>query len=133
MQEISIPGTIIDEMIAHSERLNPIESCGYLAGKETTVTKHYEMTNVDQAHDHFTFDPKEQFSVVKDARNEGLQLQVVYHSHPESPARLSEEDLRLLQDPNMVYIIVSLAAERPDLKAFRIQDGTVSSVAITRV
>ncbi len=44
----------------------------------------------------------------------------VYHSHPESPARLSEEDLRLLNDPLMVYVIVSLMTEKPDTKAFRI-------------
>ncbi|MEC9236446.1 MAG: SIS domain-containing protein, partial [Pseudomonadota bacterium] len=40
---------------------------------------------------------KEQFKVLKESRAAGLQLLSVYHSHPESPARLSLEDLRLLQ------------------------------------
>ena len=66
------------------------------------------MTNIDNEPDHFSFEPKEQFAAVKDARNQGLSLMAVYHSHPETPARPSQEDLRLLKDPNMIYVIVSL-------------------------
>ena len=87
----------------------------------------YKMTNVDASPEHFSFDPKEQFSVVKSARKEQCDLLGVYHSHPSSPARLSEEDLRLLNDPKMTYVIVSLKDEKPDVKAFSIvkQDDTI--------
>lgn len=117
---ISIKQSIVDEMVAHAKSLAPVESCGYLAGKDGIVTTFYKMTNVDNSPEHFSFDPKEQFKVIKESRNEGLSVMGVYHSHPESPARLSEEDLRLLNDPNMVYFIVSLWQEKPDIKAFKI-------------
>ena len=55
----------------------------------------------------------------------------MYHSHPESPARLSHEDLRLLQDPNMVYLIISLEHQQADLKAYHIVDQVVEPVTIT--
>ena len=107
-------------MADHARSLSPVESCGYLAGRDGVITTLFKMTNVDNSPEHFSFDPKAQFQVVKDARTAGLTVMGVYHSHPESPARLSEEDLRLLNDPLMVYVIVSLMTEKPDTKAFRI-------------
>jgi proteasome lid subunit RPN8/RPN11 len=87
---------------------------------------------VDNSPEHFSFDPKEQFAVVKEARNNGLTLMGVYHSHPESPARLSEEDLRLLNDPNMVYFIVSLLTKEGDIKAYKI-NKTDESIEVISV
>ena len=120
---IEITKAVYDAMVAHAQEITPIESCGYLAGTGSKITTFYPMTNIDQSPEHFTFDPKEQFKVLKESRAAGLQLLSVYHSHPESPARLSLEDLRLLQDPEMIYIIVSLATETADVKAFKTKEG----------
>ena len=75
-------------------------------------------------------DPKEQFATLKQARSLGQELKVVYHSHPETPARLSEEDLRLLQDPNMIYLIISCEKEERDIRAYRIVNSLVSEVTL---
>ena len=92
------------------------------------------MTNIDASPEHFSFDPKEQFKVVKEARTKGISLLSVYHSHPETPARLSEEDIKLLNDPNMVYIIVSLKdAEKPEVKGYTLNKPDDHSIEITRV
>jgi proteasome lid subunit RPN8/RPN11 len=53
-----------------------------------------------------------------------------YHSHPETPARPSDEDIRLVYDPNISYVIVSLAAGQTDVKSFRIQNGVVEKEEI---
>lgn len=111
---------IMSQMIDHCQSELPNEGCGYLAGTQDRVDTIYTMTNVDASPEHFTFDPKEQFSVVKQAREASRSLQVVYHSHPETAARLSQEDLKLLNDPSMVYIIVSFADEKPAVKGFKI-------------
>ena len=116
---IRMPASIKQAMIDHAKSIAPIESCGYLSGKDS-VEKFYPMTNIDQSPEHFTFDPKEQFSVLKEARKEGQSLLAVYHSHPASPARLSQEDIRLFNDPNTVYIIVSLMPGVEDVKAFKV-------------
>lgn len=122
-QSIKIHQQVIDDMIAHSKELAPVESCGYLSGTPGQIRRLIRLTNVDNSPEHFSFDPKEQFAALKDARNNAEQLLSVYHSHPESPARMSDEDLRLLQDPSMVYIIVSLMNSTPDVKAFRTESG----------
>jgi len=122
---ITINQQVIEAIIAHSRLELPNESCGYLAGDDGIMVKHYEMTNLDKASDHFSMDPKEQFAAIKDIRRRGLKLVGVYHSHPETPARPSEEDIRLAYDPEISYVIVSMAESEPDVKSFRIKGGAV--------
>ena len=133
MAALTIPKAIYDDMVAHSKSLAPIESCGYLSGKGTIVTRFIPMTNIDNSPEHFTFDPKEQFAAVKDVRANGEQLLSVYHSHPSSPARLSAEDIRLFNDPNTVYIIVSLKEEIPVVNGFTVKKPTDNAIEIERV
>jgi len=108
----------------------PEEVCGYLAGVGREVTRQFRLTNIDHSNEHFSFDPKEQFQVVREVRKEGLEILANYHSHPETPARPSLEDIRLAFDPNISYVIVSLAAELPDVKSFRINNGEVEKEEI---
>ena len=118
-----ISQNIIEALRQHAEDQAPIEACGYLAGKDQTITTLLPMTNIDDSPTHFAFDPAEQFQAMKDMRAQGLELLGVYHSHPESPARPSKEDIRLSFDPKLSYIIVSLESNPVAVKSFKIQDG----------
>lgn len=117
---------IIEKLYKHGEIEAPLEACGYLVGKDDMVIKHYPMTNIDKSEDHFALDPKEQFKVLKEARAESLQILGVYHTHPDSPARPSEEDIKLAYDTDIIYIIASLLDKNYSTKAFRIIQGKVS-------
>ena len=56
----------------------------------------------------------------------------VYHSHPESPARPSEEDIRLALTPGVVYVIVSVMnPASAEIKGFLISNGEVTGVPVT--
>jgi proteasome lid subunit RPN8/RPN11 len=128
---LTIPQNLIDAMIAHSRRDFPLEACGILGGTDGIVSDHYPMSNTDKSNEHFTMEPKEQFTVVKDLRGKGKAMLAIYHSHPESPARPSEEDIRLALTPDVSYVIVSLAGEAPDVKSYLISEGKVTLEAIT--
>jgi [CysO sulfur-carrier protein]-S-L-cysteine hydrolase len=130
---LTLSKDIYNDMVEHATSLAPIESCGYLAGKDGVVETFYKMTNVDNSPEHFSFDPKEQFQVVKAARKAGLKLLSVYHSHPETPARLSEEDITLFNDPEPVYIIVSLKNEEADMKGYYVRKPSENEIEISRV
>lgn len=127
---IHITQNLIDEIREQALSEMPNEACGYLAGVitesgERRVRKRIPMTNVDASPKHFSFAPKEQFAAVKQARNEELQLVSVYHSHPETPARMSAEDIRLANDTQTVYLIYSVLGNV--LKGFTIdRDKNVS-------
>lgn len=119
-----------DAVIAHANAGLPNEACGLIAGRidgeAYIIEKVYLLTNTDRSREHFSVDPKEQLAAIKDMRAMGLSPLGNFHSHPETPARPSEEDIRLAYDPKAVYLILSLAEEAPMLKAFHIEGGTVS-------
>ena len=127
---IQMTQSIFDQLVEHAQSELPNECCGYITGTNSELRTVFPMVNVDASPVHFSFDPKEQFKVVKDARKKQESIIVVYHSHPESPARLSNEDLRLLNDPDMVYLIVSLDGDQPELKAYHIINGSIHNVGI---
>jgi len=129
--KIYIPQQIIDGIIAQARNELPNEACGLLAGTGDAVTEAFPLTNADHSPQHFSFDPKEQFAVLRQARAKGLRIIANYHSHPSSPARPSEEDIRLAYDPDIIYIILSLQdAVQPVIKAFSIREGHAAEIEI---
>ena len=127
---LRISQQIIDSLIEQARLGLPEEVCGYLAGTDREVTRQFPMTNIDHHNEHFSFDPAEQFQVIRETRKAGLENLANYHSHPETPARPSQEDIRLAYDPNISYVIVSLASVLPEIKSFSIKDGEVKSEEI---
>lgn len=131
MDGLTIPDSIFQDLLAQAKEEAPIEACGILAGKDGEATKFYRMTNADNSSEHFNMLPKEQFKVVKDIRALGLVMLAVYHSHPASPARPSEEDIRYAVNMDTPYVILSLLdPDQPDIKGFRIEDGEVTAVPV---
>ena len=126
---MTIPQHVIDEMIAQARQDAPNETCGYLLGivsvaEGAVVTENYWMENIDHSPEHFSFAPKDQFAALRYARSKGLKILANWHSHPASPSRPSQEDLRLANDPSIRYAILSLH-EGIHLNSFKILNGEV--------
>ena len=125
---MKIPRNIIDDLISQARQDAPNETCGYLLGTSSEdgdiVTENYEMENIDHSPDHFSFNPKDQFAALKYARSKGLKILANWHSHPASPSRPSQEDIRLANDPTIRYAILSLH-EGVHLNSFRIINGEI--------
>jgi proteasome lid subunit RPN8/RPN11 len=124
---IRIPQALHDDIISHARSGFPLEVCGILGGTGDTISAVFRMINTDASNEHFMMEPREQFSVVKEMRAKGISMLAIYHSHPESPARPSEEDIRLALTPGVSYLIVSLQdAAQPVIRSFKIADGVVT-------
>ena len=106
------------------------KACGLIGGTTENGDKHikkiYLLTNIDHSNEHFSMDPKEQLAAVKDMRANGLVPLGNWHSHPSSPSRPSDEDIKLAYDPNASYMIMSLMAENPVINSFHIEGGQVT-------
>ena len=122
---VHITTAVLTAILEHAREESPIEACGYLGSQGGTIMAFYRMKNVDVSGEHFTLDPDEQFSVLRDMRNNNIQLAAVYHSHPATPARPSDEDIRLAYDPGIRYIIISLMNGEEPVRSFRIRDSRV--------
>ena len=125
--KITIQKADYDKIVAHALKERPNEACGLIAGRELEngereISEVYLLTNTDHTNEHFSIDPKEQLAAVRDMRSKGLKPLGNWHSHPETPARPSEEDLRLANDKNASYLILSLAGEgEPVLNGFHVE------------
>lgn len=124
---LRMPRHIYEQMLEHAREGFPLEICGILGGNSDGVVEVRKMTNTDSSREHFMMEPREQFAVVKDFRSKGLEVLAVYHSHPATPARPSDEDIRLALTPGISYVIISLAdSTAVDVRSFKIAGGRVS-------
>jgi proteasome lid subunit RPN8/RPN11 len=126
-----IPPALVEKMVAHCSAACPNETCGILAGRDGTVEKIYEMSNIEPSPVSYLMDPKEQFLAMKEMRREGTDMVAIYHSHPQSPAYPSGKDVSLAFYPDAVYVIVSLIdRSRPEIRGFKIKEGNVSEIFV---
>lgn len=128
MRIIRLDYRIYDDIVKYAREHLPEEACGLIAGEEEEdgtrlIKKVYFLENIDHAQDHFTLDPKDQMQAIKDMRANSLKPLGNWHSHPESPSRPSEEDIRLSFDSKASYMILSLMAENPVLNSYHVENG----------
>ena len=127
--QITIRQSDFDKMYEHAMAQRPDEACGLIAGADREdgvreIKKVYLLTNVDNSNEHFTIDLNEHLAAIKDMRAEGLSPLGNWHSHPESPSRSSEEDIRLAVDKKASYLILSLMQpDEPVLNSFHVENG----------
>jgi proteasome lid subunit RPN8/RPN11 len=129
--KLTIAHAVYDDMVRTAIETAPLEACGLLGGTDDHVTRFYKLTNADASSEHFSMIPAEQFSAVKDMRAGGLRMLAIWHSHPASPPRMSDEDLRLALTPDVAYIILSLASDNdPVIKGFQVSEGIVAEIKV---
>lgn len=93
------------------------------------MTKVYPMSNSEPSPISYFMEPQEQFRVMKELRQEGLNMLAIFHSHPQSPAYPSAKDVSLAFYPDAVYVIIGLTdLESLDIRAYTIIDGVVKDV-----
>lgn len=118
-------------MVAHARREAPRECCGLGIGRGERVTRVVPITNLAQSNAHYEADPRELIRHFREMDQADEELVLIYHSHPVSPPRPSQTDLRLAFYPETAYLIVSLAnARRPECRAWQLVDGQAREVAL---
>ncbi|MBA2124030.1 hypothetical protein B9J78_03740 [bacterium Unc6] len=122
----------LEQIVKHSRREYPRESCGILAGKEEKIEKIYQMENIsDNPATCYFMDPKEQLKVFKEMRNLGLEMVGIYHSHLDTEAYPSAHDVELAYYPDASYVIASIKdKENPSIRSFRIVNGEITEEEI---
>lgn len=129
--KLCIPKGIFEEMLLHCKEAHPNEACGILAGIENKASKIYKMANIEKSPVSYFMDSKEQFKVMKDIRENNLEMVAIFHSHPSSPAYPSAKDLNLAFYEDSIYIIVSLIEKEPVVKGYSMREGKIEEVGIT--
>lgn len=127
---LRLPQRFSEQIVEQARAESPNEACGLLAGKDGEATRIYPMVNAERSPVLYRMEPKEQLKVFNEIEEDGLELVAIYHSHTRSPAYPSNTDVDLAYYPEAAYLIVSLATEEPDLRAFRIEEGRVTEMGL---
>lgn len=115
---------VIEAMIRHAREDAPLECCGLLIGADTLVDECVRTRNARASETAYMVEPSEHFAALKRARLDGRAVLGAYHSHPRSPAIPSPTDLAEAYDPDLLYVIVSLARrDFPDVRGYRLAEG----------
>lgn len=115
-----IDNNIKQELLRLAEDSYPYECCAALfSGKEGRIDSFHALSNKLQSNDRYMADPLELYECEREYEAKGFRIVGFFHSHPDKPAVMSEEDASLAL-PDMLYLIASVTADGcSELKLWR--------------
>lgn len=137
MATLHLPAAEQERLRAWVEKGYPQETCGVLIGRSRDgVTEVVEVLparnlNQERARDRYLLDPQDYLKADESARERGLSIVGVWHSHPDHPARPSATD-RAHAWEGWSYVIASVTPEGvTDLRSWRLKDGAFEEETVT--
>jgi proteasome lid subunit RPN8/RPN11 len=129
---LRISRALLDEVIAHARAEAPNECCGLIASRDGVPVSVRPVRNIYASPLKFQMDPMEQYRAQQSIENDGLEIEAIYHSHTRSAPIPSQTDVNLASKwwPDPVWLIVGLENDEPDVRAWRIVDGTASEAEL---
>ena len=128
---MKISRALIDEMVAHAREDLPNECCGMIGGRDGEATRVVRVENSAASPLRYEMDPKAQFDAYNAIEESGEELLGIYHSHTRSAAYPSQTDVNeAVMWPEQVYVIVGVAEDEDEVRAWQIVDGQVSEARL---
>jgi proteasome lid subunit RPN8/RPN11 len=127
---IRVGREMLREIVDHAHADAPNECCGMVATQDGRAVKVYRATNAAASPLRYEIDGLEQYRIQTEIEEAGWDLGIIYHSHTRSPPYPSQTDINLAFYPESVYLIVGIAGEQPELRAFRIVEQRVDEVEL---
>lgn len=122
---------LYEEMIEHAREEAPNECCGMVAARDGEVVRVYRATNVEASPFRFVIDQQQQFEIYNEIEAADMELGAIYHSHTRTQPRPSQTDINFGKWwPGVLWIIVGLVGEEPEVRTWRIDDGAVSEAEL---
>jgi proteasome lid subunit RPN8/RPN11 len=121
---------LYDEMVSHAQAEAPNECCGMVASSDGEAVKVFRAENAAASPLRYEIDGAEQYRIQMEIDDAGLDLGAIYHSHTRSKPYPSQTDINLAFYPEALYVIVGLAGDEPEVRAFHIGDGQVAEAEL---
>ncbi len=122
---------LYDELVAHAVAEAPNECCGMIASRDGDAVRVFRAANAAASPLRYEIDGAEQYRIQMEIDDEGLDLGAIYHSHTRTAPYPSQTDINLAFYPDALYIIVGVASDQPEVKAYEIRDGKVADAELT--
>ena len=127
---MKISRELYDQMIAHARAEAPNECCGMVAAKGDQAVRVFPAENAASSPLRYEIDGAEQYRIQMAIDDADLDLGAIYHSHTRTEPYPSQTDINLAFYPDAVYVIVGLAGDQPDVRAYEIREGRVQETEL---
>ena len=122
--------TLLEQIVAQARDEAPNECCGTIAAQAGRAVAVHPATNAAASPLLYEMDGMEQYRIQTAIEDAGHELGAIYHSHTRTAPYPSQTDINLAFYPEALYVIVGVAGDAPDVRAFRIVDGEVSQTEL---
>jgi len=131
-QGLTVSPAVRRAIVAHARRDRPLECCGLLLGRGTSIVFAVPTPNVVASPVRYRVDPMTHIDVQRVLRLLAPPLDIVgvYHSHPAGEPLPSPTDIAEASYPEWAHIIIGFRSGRPLVNAFTIQRGRVRALRI---
>jgi proteasome lid subunit RPN8/RPN11 len=125
-----IARSMLDQIVAQARDEAPNECCGIVGARDGQAVTLYPVRNAAASPLRYEMDPRDQLRVFEALDEAELDVGAIYHSHTRSAPEPSQTDINLAFYPDALYLIVGVAGEEDDVRAWRIVDGQVSAAPL---
>jgi [CysO sulfur-carrier protein]-S-L-cysteine hydrolase len=125
-----ISRSMLDRIVAQARDESPNECCGMIASRDGVAVALHPARNAAASPLRYEIDGMEQYRIQSAIEDAGLELGAIYHSHTRSAPLPSQTDINLAFYPDALYVIVGVAGEDADVRAWRIAGGSVEEAAL---
>jgi proteasome lid subunit RPN8/RPN11 len=122
---------LYDEIVQHALADAPNECCGIVSAADGAAIKVYRAENKLANRFSFEIDGREALRISDEIEEQGHELRAIYHSHTRSAPQPSLTDIKFAANwPGVLWIIVGLAGDEPEVRTWLIDDGDVSEAEL---
>jgi [CysO sulfur-carrier protein]-S-L-cysteine hydrolase len=137
---LKISRSLYEEIVAHALEDAPNECCGIVASLDGEATAVYRARNALASPLRYEMDAADQVRIQEEIDARRWDYGAIYHSHVRSAPYPSQTDINMAFIPEVgplwpgsVYIIVGIAGDQPDVRAWRIESNTPEEVVLSVV
>src|SRR5258708_4461191 len=121
---------LVQQLIDHARAEAPNECCGMIATDDGHAIEVHGAVNSAASPLRYEIEPRDQYRIQMAIEDAGLALGAIYHSHTRSDPYPSQTDINLASYPDVLYIIVGVGGDEPEVRAYRITGGEVDEVQL---
>jgi proteasome lid subunit RPN8/RPN11 len=104
---------------------------GVVAASNGAAVAVHRARNAERSPLRFSIDSKEQYDLLMEIEDAGLEVAAIYHSHTRTAPEPSQTDINFAQGwPGVEWIIVGLAGDEPEVRTWLIEDGQPSEAKL---
>jgi proteasome lid subunit RPN8/RPN11 len=128
-----VPEEVLAAILAHAEAQRPLECCGLLVGRGSTVGAAVAMRNASPTPaSKYVVDDGEHIELRRVLRKFSPPLEIigVYHSHPAGAARPSATDVAEAHYAGWLHLIVGWNQGHAEVRGYLLSHGAVTDVEL---